>query len=340
MLAPAKHRAVFIRMDKIGDLVCTLPVDQIPELSGWQIDWVIARGLEPVVQSSVPARSSRSLGKTFAAGFFPLLSFLRKSKSQIVVVFQAPWWVSLACWLSRIPVRSSRLSQWHSFLFFNRSLRQSRSSAVFHEADYNLHLVQKALNIPQTGHAPILKLQALPTDLGASFATLGTQPYFIFHPGMFGSALNWSQNQYNILIEKILEQNPTSLVVVTGTAHDERFLTDIKARWNNTDSVLWAQGKWSMKQLMFALSRAKAVIAPSTGVLHLAASLGIPSLGIYSPVRTHKAQRWGPRGDRVASITPLVSCPATLRCHEHQCPHYPCMDSVTPDQVLQKVRTL
>ena len=36
-----KTKVFFIRLDKIGDLICTLPVDQILDESNYDITWII-----------------------------------------------------------------------------------------------------------------------------------------------------------------------------------------------------------------------------------------------------------------------------------------------------------
>src|SRR5690606_7288301 len=119
-----------VRLDKIGDLVCTLPVDEIPELRRTEVHWVISMGLGFVAANSAPGRRFLQLNKRNALeSFFVFLRFLRANKFDAVVSFQAPWWVSFAAWLAGVKVRGGVRSQWHSFLFLNRGLRQRRSRA-------------------------------------------------------------------------------------------------------------------------------------------------------------------------------------------------------------------
>ena len=336
MLAPKRPQAVFIRLDKIGDLVCTLPVDEIAELQNWQIHWVIAKGLEALAEAAVPPRRFLELERNGRQSFFQLLRHLKEINPQLVVVFQAPWWVSLACYLARVPVRSTRLSQWHSYLFFNRSLRQSRSLAEKHEADYNLELLRFALKSDVKSDTPVLRL----TTSVASISNLPSLPFLVVHPGMFGSALNWPPTKYSELIQILLAENKDASVVITGTLQDERFLTELKNSWSQNPRVLFLQNQLSLRELLFVLSKAKMVFAPSTGVLHLAASLGRVSVGLYSPVRVHLSKRWGPRGARALALTPKVECPATTECLGSSCKFFPCMASVSADSVFAAAQGL
>ncbi|RYZ84738.1 MAG: glycosyltransferase family 9 protein, partial [Proteobacteria bacterium] len=156
-------KAVFIRLDKIGDLVCTLPVDQIDGLIDWDITWVIAKGLSFVTDHAEPKRKYIELDKNNPSDSRARLEhFLKELRPDVAISFQAPWWVQLVLWKCRVPVRIGVRSKWDSFFFLNKGLRQKRSRAVQHEADYNLDLVRQMNIAVAETHAPVLKLVAPP----------------------------------------------------------------------------------------------------------------------------------------------------------------------------------
>ncbi len=331
-------KAVFIRLDKIGDLVSSLPVDQLAWLTEkkfqnkFQIKWVISKGLGWIAKVSDPTREYLELNpKDSKASLAKLIHYLKDEAPDVVVCFQAPWWVGYACWRARIPLRVTRRSQWHSYLFFNRGLRQSRSLAEKHEADYNRELVEHAFG-QAPGMTPFLKLApAVRRNLFEKY-NLRSDDYFIVHPGMAGSALNWPQAHYNVLIEKLIN---AGTVVITGTKEDDPYLTEIRPQWEHNPQVRWLQNELSMDDLLSLIRTARGVVAPSTGVLHLAAACGTRAVGIYSPVQVHSATRWGPRGPRAVSLTPPVSCPASKKCWGQKCPYFLCMDQIKSNDVLK-----
>jgi ADP-heptose:LPS heptosyltransferase len=347
-------KIIFLRLDKIGDLIATLPVDQLPGLASFstsktgstsvvssepvEIKWVIAKNLGWLAKAAVPPRQFMELDlRTPKESEAQLLAFLKAEKPDAVVVFYAPWWVGRACWRARVPLRIGRRSQWHSYLFFNKGLRQSRSQAEKHEADYNRELVEYGFGL-SPAETPLLKLE--PTILRRLFDkySLRSHQYYVVHPGMAGSALNWPQEKYNELIRTLVDKNET--VVITGTAGDDKFLDQIRPRWISHRNVRYLQNQLSFEELLSLLATAKAVVAPSTGVLHLAAAMGTPSVGIYSPVRVHRARRWGPRGTRATALTPAVTCPADQQCLGSECQHFPCMQTITANEVLAKLEAL
>lgn len=48
-MAITKKKVLLIRLDKIGDLICTLPVDQILDPSYYDITWVVQKGMGTIV---------------------------------------------------------------------------------------------------------------------------------------------------------------------------------------------------------------------------------------------------------------------------------------------------
>lgn len=290
-------KALFIRLDRIGDLVLSLPVDRAFPDS--QVDWWIPRGLSFVTDHSVPKRNAKEMARTITFGeFVTLVRTLRRENYQTAVVFQAPWWVSVALFLAGIPNRIGVRSKIWSFLFYNRGVRQKRSQSDRNELEYNFQLLEAGLGKPQ-GSLPraTLKLQAPFPALSVSPLGLQPQNYFVVHPGMGGSALNWPTARYVELIRILARRGP---VAITGTAADESYLSPLKVNLAGESAVVWLDGKLSGRELIGLLAHAQAVVAPSTGVLHLAASTGQPTVGLFSQVRVQKATRWGPQGARTA----------------------------------------
>ncbi|HEX7675321.1 MAG TPA: glycosyltransferase family 9 protein [Bdellovibrio sp.] len=291
-------KVLLIRLDKIGDLISTMPVDQADLLKNCEVRWVIAKGLAFVPDNAVPQRTYIELSKEdWKTSLKALVQYLREFKPDVAVSFQAPWWVNYALWIAGTPVRAGVQSQWHSFLFLNKGLRQRRSKAIQHEADYNFDLLRYAMGDTSARPAtPVLKLQAPENPELLRKFNLVPQHYVVVHPGMAGSALNWPTENYIALIRKVAE---TTQVILTGTPADEPFLKDIKAAFKDHPKVLSLQNLLKAPELFTVLKNAKAVIVPSTGVAHMAASLGAKVLGLYSPIRVQHPRRWAARGENV-----------------------------------------
>ncbi|MDG0816857.1 glycosyltransferase family 9 protein [Bdellovibrio svalbardensis] len=322
-------RVLLVRLDKIGDLISTMCVDQAELLKGCDVRWVISKGLGFVPDHAEPRRTYIELSKEdWKTSLQNLRKFIREFKPEVAVSFQAPWWVGYALWAEGVPVRAGVQSQWHSFLFLNKGLRQRRSLATQHEADYNFDLLRYALDDTSARPAtPILKLTAPTNPELLQKYGLTAQNYVVVHPGMAGSALNWPTANYIELIEKI---TPSTQVVLTGTPADEPFLKDIKAHFAKNSKVLSLQNLLKAPELFTVLKNAKAVVVPSTGVAHMAASLGTPTLGLYSPIRVQHPRRWAARGEKIQIF---------VRQNENP-PYDNAMEEIKVDDLLKALSSL
>ena len=98
-------------------------------------------------------------------------------------------------------------------------------------------------------------------------------------------------------------------VVVAGSASERELVHRVVEGTAGAGNVRAIRGL-GLEEYIGMLSLARAVVAPSTGPVHIAAALGVPRVaGIYSPVPAHHPHRWGPLGT-VGALTRMVCCPA------------------------------
>lgn len=326
---------LLVRMDRLGDLICTLPVDQHPILLNpdSKTMWLVSKGLETILRFSNPTRNCFASELAFSwSNLTLLINAIRSQKYDKVILFYAPWWVGLACRLAGIPDRYSPRSRWYQFFFFNHTLKQSRSRSDKHEAEYNWDLVNWALSTQETSQLtlPFLELKSESTPKIAL-----PQNYVVIHPGMGGSALNWPPQHYLDLAKTLSHRGQS--IVITGTVADLPWLKDIEVSLKQIPNVHWKVGEYDIPTLINVLANSIATIAPSTGVLHVAASTGVKTIGIYSPIKVQTPKRWAPRGKQIKTLTPQVECEARTKCLGETCKHFPCLHKITPEQVIKEL---
>jgi heptosyltransferase I len=330
------------RIDRIGDLVLTLPcqAEWLSVNPEDEIQWLVPEGLRFVIENARPRLNPFyvSSPKTFREklkAMTGLKSVLAGKKFDQVVAVHVPWWAALAFFLARIPIRTGPGSQWFSWIFYNRRLRQKRSQSAMHEADYNLELIRFALGKPRSNSTCAPARLTAPENLKKRWAEIlsaqGVLPgrFAVIHPGMGGSARNWPPSFYKDLGQKLKDAGVA--VVLTGGSGDLRFISETGL--DSIPGIVSLVGKTGGEDILAVLSMAGCVVAPSTGVAHLAASLGIPVAGLYSPVRVQAPLRWAPRGDRVKVFVPSVDCPGTRSCLGPECRAYDCMEQIDVESV-------
>lgn len=149
-------------------------------------------------------------------------------------------------------------------------------------------------------------------------------PFVVIAAGASGGlAKQWEPPHWKALLGELAAAGYRCLVV--GKAEEAelgRFLSEGNSR------VLNLVGKTNLRQLGGLAGKAALVVANDSGVLHLAAALGAPLLGIYGPTTPETSH---PLGSRAYAAWNRVNCaPCLLR----RCPiDHRCMRDLGPGAV-------
>ena len=143
---------------------------------------------------------------------------------------------------------------------------------------------------------------------------------------------DWPLDRYTRLIEMLLSQSDCYVVLV-GSRDQASQLSQICRRQRDDRRLINLGGRTDWSGLAAVLRRADLVIANNSGVAHLAAACGRPTLAIYSG--SHQPQEWGPRGENVRAIMAAVSCSPCGYERLELCPHdHLCMRLIEPESVF------
>jgi heptosyltransferase III len=295
------NRILVVRPDRLGDVILSTPAfaaikQGFPEarLTVMVKDAFrpILEGL-PFIDAFLPADHRPGV-----AEFGQLIRALRQEEFDAAVVLQSDKKISAAILLAGIPIRVGPLSKPHTYLAFNRGMRQSRSRVQLHEGDYNLQLLEKL--------GVVVPRRSIPTQVSVDRVSESEarrwlehegfrpgQSLVVVHPGMGGSALNWPEQNYVELIRAILKDGVK--VLVTGGPSESELLGRIgQALGGRRGSALFYEGSGGIRMLAGLQSFAKLVVAPSTGPLHLAVALGKRVVTFYPDIPVQSPRRWGP----------------------------------------------
>src|SRR6202012_5788675 len=91
-----------------------------------------------------------------------------------------------------------------------------------------------------------------------------------------------------------------------------------------------------LRNAILALAAADVAVSNDSGLLHVAAALGTPSIGIFGPT---SPWHWAPLNPLAAVIETTSELPCRP-CHKPVCrlSHHHCMRDIAPDQVLGAAR--
>lgn len=165
-------------------------------------------------------------------------------------------------------------------------------------------------------------------------------PYAVFHlwpTGVRSELKEWPWERWRELGRELAERGFT--IVLTGAKGDaERTRDFLAAAGPLAPRLLDAAGKYDLAQVVDLLCGSRCVVSVNTGVMHLAAAAGAPTVGLNGPT---SERRWGPVGERAVSVnSELDGCGYLHFGWEYRGRREDCMLGVSVDRVLDAVLRL
>jgi len=296
------HRPV----DMLATTLCAPLADYMP-------------GLRQAIVADLP-RSRLALAQQFA-----LASRLKREGYGSALVMPRTWKSTLAPYFAGIPERTGFAGEARFFLlndvrFGERALPRmvDRCAALALPAGARLppQWPLPELKVPRDEVEAWRKKRGLDAD---------ERPVVAFAPGAVGPSKRWPSTAYAALARQLTaegfavwvlggpEEKPLAAAIVGGTP--ARDLTGHDLR----DAIL-------------ALAAASAAVSNDSGLLHVAAALGTPSIGIFGPT---SPWHWAPLNPLAGTIEATGELPCRP-CHKPVCRlgHHRCMGDIAPEQVL------
>jgi len=123
-------------------------------------------------------------------------------------------------------------------------------------------------------------------------------------------------------------------IVLTGSGADQAVCDRISEQCNTVNLC----GKTSIRQLAALVKRARLVIAPDTGIIHISHAMGTPLVALFGPTLP---QLWGYQSKTEISISACRWCPV---CHTMKCVRedhrMECMNRIGVKTVARAARRL
>jgi heptosyltransferase-2 len=177
------------------------------------------------------------------------------------------------------------------------------------------------------------QLQVPEADINETLAELGLQRggYSVFAPGSeYGPAKRWPAAHYAALAHQL-----NGPVVLLGSGKEADLCAEIVEMAEN---CLNFAGKTTLAQAIRVQAASKLIVTNDSGLMHVAAALGVPQVAIYGsssplhtpPLSTKAVVLW--LKDDTTYQPPLDCAP----CFERDCPlgHTRCLVDISPERVL------
>jgi heptosyltransferase-2 len=225
-------------------------------------------------------------------GFYRLLQALRARKFDAVYVLHHSKTIALLMMLAGIPERYGYgygVQRW----FLNRPPRLPIGVRRLHPFDQATAWLMAA-GIQMAEAEPILPVTEAMT------ATVRSRLNFIGAPVALGIASSepykqWGASQFAALADALAERGTGQLILIGGQA--EASLANEIMSLSRTNTITAAIG-WNLGEVAALLSLAKYYVGNDTGVMNIAAAVGIRAYGLFGAVSPLR------HSSRIVAITP------------------------------------
>jgi heptosyltransferase II len=154
------------------------------------------------------------------------------------------------------------------------------------------------------------------------------RPVVALAPGAVGPSKRWPASAYAMLVRSLLDSGLG--VWVLGGPQEKNLMKEIIGETTARDLT-----DADLRNAVLALAAAAIAVSNDSGLLHVAAALGTPSIGIFGPT---SPWHWAPLNPLAATIeaTTKLDC---RPCHKPVCRlvHHRCMRDIPPEQVFAAV---
>ncbi|MCL2872749.1 MAG: lipopolysaccharide heptosyltransferase II [Betaproteobacteria bacterium] len=177
--------------------------------------------------------------------------------------------------------------------------------------------------------------------LDALHLSVGPAPVAIFCPGAeYGPAKRWPAEYFAELALRLIHEG--FVVWLVGSPKDRAITDEIvaaaraNAQSDDVPQLYDLVGKTDLSAVVDLLAVARVVVSNDSGLMHIAAALGVPLVALFGSSSPAYTPPLSPHA-RIARID--IECSP---CFQRECPHnhFKCMRDLTPQMVYQQMVAL
>ncbi len=274
---------------------------------------------------------------------------LRRSRFERAVLLAPPFEAALTAWLAGIPVRVGHDTDHRKALLTNPvAVRDGHRTDDFLDVVGELGVARSASD--GDGHeerAGVRAALVLTADdrsyadrffeaAGLSFDA-DVRPMFI-NPAAAKTPRAWASDRFRGLAGGLAERHPGASVLV----HDHPPF-EVPEGWPEHRSVRVVRGA-SLTELAAVMERCSVYVGNDSGPMHIAAALGLATVGIYGSSSPDRTSPRSPNGAPHTAVSAQFECSPCRERFFEACPtpptedqRPPCLNAITEEMVLAAV---
>jgi len=336
-------RVLIIKTSALGDIIHALPVlDYLRQVvPGVVVDWAVEEQFTDLLSGN-PLLSELRLLRTRRWRRQPfrmetlreitaLWRELKDRRYDYVFDIQGNLKSGIVAWVTGVERRfgfsRDHLQESINALFIKRRIPQRKEDD--HAGGRYLRIVSVPFGRDYIGMELTADIHAGPAEEAAAETLIrecGVGPVFLFHCGTTWQTKFWSEEGWIRLGQLVCKGFPDSVMLFSWGNDTERATAGrLAAAIGDRARVL---EKYSLKGIAALLKKVDVVVGGDTGLIHLAAALGTPTVSYY---RASDGRVSGPRGDGHVIVQSPLPC---TRCQRTACDKdAECRASISADAV-------
>jgi heptosyltransferase-2 len=255
---------------------------------------------------------------------------LRAEEYGQVLVMPRTWKSALAPWLAGIPHRTGFAGEARFGLINDLRFGERRLPRMVDRCA-SLALPKDA---GRPAEWPLPELEVAPAELAQWRQRRGLtpdgRPVVALAPGAVGPSKRWPAEHYAELARRLAAEG--NWIWIIGGPGEKPLAAEIARAGRDICDLTGSD----LRNAILALAAANAAVSNDSGLLHVAAALGTPAVGIFGPT---SPWHWAPLNP-IAAVIEAASAPPCRPCHKPVCRfgHHLCMREISAEQVATAVR--
>jgi ADP-heptose:LPS heptosyltransferase len=299
-----KHnRFLIVRPDRIGDVVLSTPIPR--EIKKVRPDSFIAVMVtdytkdiylnNPHVDEIIVApKQDEEISKK---EFFSLARELRKKKFYYAFMLLPTSRINYLLFFAGIKKRIGVGHKFYQFITRTKSVNRHKYIPLRHEADYCLDMIRKIGILPESMDTEIFLSEKEKEIVKGIKDKLSPDGKIIvgINSTSGNSAPNMEPSEYRYVIDNLLKLKNLTIVV-----------TDLipPSILDNIPGVHYPCRGNKLRDSIINIAALDVMISASTGPMHIAAALKIPTVSLFCPLTACSPRLWGPLGNRNRIVLP------------------------------------
>ena len=204
-----------------------------------------------------------------------------------------------------------------------------------HIGDDLMRLVD-AIALASRPERAVLPRDAMPVPVLPGRNKDDRKPLVCVHPGVGTATRRWPSEYFAALIDMLVAHHDVEVAVI-GSPDEAEIADQVMRRVHRRTGVRSLIGKLKLAELPGLLASASLFIGNNSGPKHIAAGLGVPTVGIHSGVVD--AREWGPMGPNAVAVRRDMHCSPCYLAHPEDCHRgLACLRQLRPAEVYEVCR--